>query len=232
MTAWQAVQYVGGGFSLIAFVAAAIFYAYRERSRTNAAIIRSAPPGDRLDAIATVAEFFRVNVSGLSTDQQSAIVLEQLRIRSRRDFLFFYSFILLAILCGSVALAAIFFDNPSRPETKKIACDDKPAQYAETDMTRVVAFSYRTSDPGNPHVSNWSRPTSDRWVEKNDEGENLFSVERRINYGPCDGTVITKIGEPNLQLLISDKNCSSRGLLFRRTPSCAWIGLPKMQDVR
>ncbi len=232
MTAWQAVQYVGSGFSLTAFVVAAVFYTYRERSRTNAAIIRSAQPSDRLEAIATNAEFFRVDVSGLPVAQQAAIVLEQLSIKARREFFFFSAFALLAVLCGAVALAAIVFDRPSQPESKQARCDDKLAQYPETDATRVVAFSYRAADPGNLHVSNWSRPTSDRWVEKNGEGENLFSVERRINYGPCDGTIVARIGEPTLQLLISDKNCQTKGLLFRRMPSCIWLNLPKMEDVR
>jgi hypothetical protein len=228
MTAWHAVQYVGSAFSLIAFVVAAIFYVYRERSRSKAAMIRSAPPADRLRAIESLAEIFHVDVSGLPAKQQMEIVIERLRIRSRRDLLVFYSFVSLAVICGGVVLTAIVFDGS--PVPKPIACNDKPAQNPESDVTRVVAFSYGASDRKNP--SKWARPTPGRWVETNDEGENHFSVERRVNYGPCDGTIVAKMGEPTLQLLISDKSCSTRDLFFRRAPSCSWLGLPKMYDVR
>jgi hypothetical protein len=132
----------------------------------------------------------------------------------------------------AIPIVAVLFGYLYWAKPISTACNDKPAQYAETDVTSVVAFSYHTADPGNPHVSNWSRPTPDRWVEKNDDGENIFSVTGRTNYGVCDGTIVTKMGEPNLQLLISDKNCATRGLLFRRRPACDWAGLPKMQDVR
>ena len=234
MTAWGAIQYVGGGVSLVAFVVAAIFYAYRERLRSHAEIIRSAPEKDRLEAIATDAEFFRVDVGHLSTEAQSEIVLEQLRISSQRNLFLFVSFIVIAIVCGSIALAAILYGAaaPIDPRRHTSQCKDPAAQFPEIEQTRVSAFTYQAADPGNPHPSNWTRTTPDRWVEEISEGQNVFSTEKRINYGICDGTVITKIGEPNLQLLISDKNCVTKGLLFRRLPSCDWIGLPKMENVR
>jgi hypothetical protein len=112
MTGWGAVQYVGGGFSLVAFIVSAIFYAYRERLHTKAAVIKSAPTHDRLEAIATEAEFFRVNVSNLSTEQQSNIVLEQLRMSSRRTLFLFLSFVLIAIICGQSRSRRYFWTRP------------------------------------------------------------------------------------------------------------------------
>jgi hypothetical protein len=70
MSMWGALQYVGTGLSLVAFVVAAIFLAYRARLTQRAEIIRSAPEQQRLEAIATTAEFFRVDVSGLTRAQQ------------------------------------------------------------------------------------------------------------------------------------------------------------------
>ncbi|WP_027519691.1 hypothetical protein [Bradyrhizobium sp. WSM1417] len=235
MSAWQLTQYIGGGFSLVAFVVAAVFYGYREWSRTKAAVVKSAPPSERVEAIATLAEFFRVNIAGLPVERQAEIVLEQLRIKARRDLLFFLSFVFLALICGGVASAAIVFGSPNStpvvPEWSS-KCPDAAAQYAEADATRVSAFNYRATDPGNTHVSNWTRPTPDRWLESANEGETIFAVGKRTHVGICDGTIVTKLDDTGLQLLISDKNCPTRSLMFRRAPSCVWVGLPKMQGVQ
>ena len=75
MTAWYAIPYVGTGLSLVAFAIAAVLYAYRARLKQRADIITSAPQKERLDAIASTAEFFRVDISGLPAKQQQEIVL-------------------------------------------------------------------------------------------------------------------------------------------------------------
>src|SRR5262249_21192009 len=75
MDVWGALQLVGSGLSLVACAVAAILLAYRARLTQRAEIIKSAPENDRLEAIATTAEFFRVDVSRLSRAQQEGIVL-------------------------------------------------------------------------------------------------------------------------------------------------------------
>src|ERR1700722_15395860 len=164
-----AVQYVGGGFSLVAFIVSAIFYAYRERLHTKAAGIKSAPTHDQLEAIATEAEFFRVNVSNLSTEQQSNIFVEELPIA-----------------------------HPMDP----------------------------------PRQTNWTHPTPDRWIESSLGVQNVFSTTRRIHNGFGDGTVVAAVDRANVQLLISDSNCLSKGLYVRILPACAWNGMPQLEDVR
>jgi hypothetical protein len=52
MDIWGALQYVGTGLSLVAFVVAAILFAYRARLKNRAEIIKSAPDKERLEAIA------------------------------------------------------------------------------------------------------------------------------------------------------------------------------------
>jgi uncharacterized membrane protein len=239
MNGWGAIQFVGGGFSLVAFIAAAIFYAYRERLQSRAKIINSAPESDRVEAIATEAAFFRVDVAHLSTEQQSNIVLQQLRISSQRNLFLFLSFILLAFLCAAVVLATIISDvivppTPKPTPTPNVTeCTDPAAQFPETDQTRVSGFTYNATDPGNPHLSTWTRPTEDRWVETASGGvDNLFSVMKRIHIGICDATVVAGIDQPKFQLLISDKNCPTHGFYFRRLPNCDWTGLPPMQNIK
>jgi len=235
MTGFQAVQYVGGGLSLVAFVVAAIFYSYREWLRGEADKIRSAPVEDRLKAIAAVSNFFVVDVSHLPIEEQAKIVLVQIHLRSRRDILICISFISIAAICGAIAILSITYNSQGASPPKPVPaakCDDNTAQYPESEQTRVGAFTYHASDHVNPGPRFWSRPTPDSWIEKSDGRENFFSVQKRVSFGNCDGTVVTKLGDPNFQLLITDKNCITRGLLFRRLPSCEWTGLPPMEDVK
>jgi hypothetical protein len=78
---------VGTGLSLVAFAIAALLLAYRARLTNRAEIIKSAPEKERLEAIATTAEFFRVDVSGLTRAQQQDIALKQIHARARHDLL-------------------------------------------------------------------------------------------------------------------------------------------------
>jgi hypothetical protein len=87
MGIWQTRQYFGSGLSLVAFVVAATLFAYRARVAHCAAIIRSAPEKNRLEAMAATAEFFRVDVSGLTRAQQQEVVLTKIHAYARRDLL-------------------------------------------------------------------------------------------------------------------------------------------------
>ncbi|HEV3374274.1 MAG TPA: DUF6719 family protein [Candidatus Acidoferrum sp.] len=112
---WNAVQYVGTGLSLIAFVVAAIVFAYRAHLKRRVEIIKSAPEKERLDAIAATAEFFRVDVSGLSRAQQQDIIIAQIHARARRDLLATGLILGLAVLLAVVAVVAIVLDKSTPP---------------------------------------------------------------------------------------------------------------------
>src|SRR6266478_7118421 len=98
-----ALQFVGTGLSLVAFVIAAILLAYRARLKHRAEVIKSAPGKERLEAIAITAEFFRVDVSGLTRAQQQEIALTQIRARARRDLLLAGVSLAVAILLAAIA---------------------------------------------------------------------------------------------------------------------------------
>lgn len=106
---WQAIQYVGSGLSLVAFIIAAIIYAYLGRLRERAKIISSAPERERLDAIAATAEWFRVDLSGLSSKQKQAIILAQISARSRRDALIGRYAFGIAVILGLIAVVSIIW---------------------------------------------------------------------------------------------------------------------------
>src|SRR5215470_2242830 len=115
MDMWQALQYVGTGLSLVAFAVAALLLAYRARLTNRAEIIKSAPEKERLEAIATTAEFFRVDVSGLTRAQQQDIALTQIHARARRDLLLAAVSLAVAILLAAVAIVAIWASKAAGP---------------------------------------------------------------------------------------------------------------------
>src|SRR6266481_3291342 len=117
MDMWQALQYVGTGLSLVAFIVAALLLSYRARLTHRAEIIKSAPEKERLEAIATTAEFFRVDVSGLTREQQQDIALTQIHARARRDLLLAGVSLVTAILLAAIALAAIWTSRLAGPAT-------------------------------------------------------------------------------------------------------------------
>jgi hypothetical protein len=115
MNGWGAIQYVGSGLSLVAFIVAAILYAYRAHLRHQAEIIKSAPEKDRLEAIATAAEFFRVDVSKLEPAQQAQIVVTEIEARTRRDLLRAGIAAIVAVLLAIVAIVAMYSPVPDHP---------------------------------------------------------------------------------------------------------------------
>src|SRR6266436_688834 len=115
MDVWGALQYVGSGLSLVAFAVAAILLAYRARLTQRAEIIKSAPENEQLEAIATTAEFLRVDVSRLSRAQQEGIVLAQIHAHARRDLSLAGVSLAFAILLAAIALAAIWVGRAAVP---------------------------------------------------------------------------------------------------------------------
>jgi tetratricopeptide (TPR) repeat protein len=136
MDMWQALQYVGTGLSLVAFIVAALLLAYRAHLTNRAEIIKSAPEKERLDAIATTAEFFRVDVSGLTRAQQQDIALTQIHARARRDLLLAGVSLAVAILLAAIAIAAIWVSKPAGSAT--VVNPSGPVVAAGRDITGPV----------------------------------------------------------------------------------------------
>ena len=104
---WSSIPYVGTGFGLVAFIVAALLYAYRARLGQRAEIIKSAPAEERLAAIETTAELFRVDLTGQSSRQRQQIVLRQLDIKARRELLVAATVLVVAILLAALSIVAM-----------------------------------------------------------------------------------------------------------------------------
>jgi hypothetical protein len=132
MNAWSAIQYVGSGLSLVAFVVAIALFAYRARLKQRARIIQSAPAADRLKAIEATAEFFNVDVSGVPPEQKYKIVMAQIQLRARRELLFAGVSLAIAVLLAIVAIVAILGNRSSAIASR---------EHTEADESYYIAAS-------------------------------------------------------------------------------------------
>ncbi len=106
--------------------------------------------------------------------------------------------------------------RPARPIAED-APTDAPAIYPETDATRVRGFQF-TSSPSEikPGLRKWALLPSDVWEQTYPDGTKEFNyVVKRIHLAECDGTVVSKKGEPEFQGFFPDKNCDQKTFMFR-----------------
>lgn len=98
---WGAIQYVTGGLTLVAFVAAAASWAYvayiRARERT---ITKVTDKNHRAEAVQAVLQRYHIDTANLTPDHQYRLALEQMRAQQRR-------FVITASLVGLLCL--VFF---------------------------------------------------------------------------------------------------------------------------
>src|SRR6266542_4335497 len=136
-------------------------------------------------------------------------------------------------LAALVLAATVYIGAIARPDPYPIPAKDAQARFPESKETRVNSFTYQAADPTNAGPRYWRRSVSgDGWVERTPAGdESFFQIDKRTNYGGCDGTVVSKIGEPNFQLLIPDRGCPNMELKFRRSTNGNWMGLPRMENI-
>lgn len=241
MSAFQAIQYVGGGLSLVAFVVAAFLYAYRAKLRSHIEIIRSAPENDRLQAIATAAEFFQVDVSQLSIDQRYSIVVEELRIRAKRDLLLFSFAIVTAIVLAAVTITASLNAVGPGPAPNNVpvaqngVAGDAQAKRAEISQTRINSFAVRIPNvpAGDNGLRLWVR-AGDVWEERIPDGRIMnHRIEGRISLNSCDGTKSRKEENQGLEFFVPDQGCPGMMVMFRRTgsPWSPWLPMFQINSI-
>ena len=87
---------VFGGLSFLA--AAACFISYRARLKKDIELVNSTRLEDRLSAIEIIAKRFSVEIGGLTNDQKTMIVRDQIEIRARRERMIFIGLIIIPII--------------------------------------------------------------------------------------------------------------------------------------
>ncbi|HEU4556416.1 MAG TPA: hypothetical protein VFS20_01160 [Longimicrobium sp.] len=116
---FEAIRYISSGFTLIAFVVAALVWAYGRTVDNRRQMIRDAQTDRQADLVARTLRGMNIDVRKLSPNQQYKLALEQLRARSRKSYLVAAVVVLLAIIAAIVAVqpgvAAALFRVPDRP---------------------------------------------------------------------------------------------------------------------
>ena len=135
MSVWSAIPYVGTGFGLVAFIVAALLYAYRARLGQRAEIIKSAPAEERLAAIESTAELFRVDLTGLTSRQRQEIVLRQIQLKARRELLVAGIALVIAVLLAAVSIVAM--EQPASEKTiSEQTTSPPPSSPAQSDSVK------------------------------------------------------------------------------------------------
>jgi hypothetical protein len=81
---WNAISYVTGGFTLIAFITAAGAFIWLRLIRRDEVALSRASPSDIPAILDRIARQFHIDTASLTKEQKHGIVLEQLRLQSER----------------------------------------------------------------------------------------------------------------------------------------------------
>ena len=121
MPFWDAISYVTGGVTLVAFAVAAILGAYYYRTRSKERMLKLAAKDERAEVIRDMQEFFQVDAAGLSDSQKVKIILEQIKAKSNRYASNVRVAIIVVVIFGLLAALSFFLQpepDPPPPEVE------------------------------------------------------------------------------------------------------------------
>jgi hypothetical protein len=104
---WEAIKYVSTGFTLCAFVVAALLSYFKSQTQEQRKRIESARPEDRADLVVRTLEFFNIDTTGLSRDQQFLIAMRQINGRIERFRIVAIVVVVLAIIGAGLSAYAL-----------------------------------------------------------------------------------------------------------------------------
>jgi hypothetical protein len=144
---WSAIQYVTGGASLVAFLAAVTAWAYRSHMVAREHLIAKLPKEDRYKAAQDLLENLKIDTKHLTNEQKYDLAKAQIRARERRYAIAAGVICLLVLLFGLLT-ALIIRHEPDAPRAAQLRINgvfpgDKPD--AEVQITAFVngeVFTY------------------------------------------------------------------------------------------
>lgn len=236
---WQAIQYVGSGFTLAAFVVAVIAWIVKSKSEERERLIGSARETERADLVRDALEFFRIDTTGLTKAQQYQLALEQIRERARRFRIVAMVVCTIAVL-GAGATYAILRSNASSTGglTGALAQDEKKpltllASIWKVELdTKGALLTTKEFAAGSGHVSATSLEELAEWVSnqlgltaRDDVSPTAVRLKVQI---PADLTnekpIIQRIPDGKMDVLLWDVRGSGKS----RTP-LTWEAVKEMQ---
>jgi hypothetical protein len=166
MNLWSAIQYVTSGLGLAAFAIAVGLLAYQTRLSSREKLIKSVSPKDRPKIIADTAEFFHVDISGLTLEQQEKVVQEQVKYRWRRNLLAAICLIVLALILAYVVVTIVAKRDPAPqfgeaiPTFSDVSCR-REGSLKSTEFQRSAIAIFRNNH-GAPVRLDWINYLGDR----------------------------------------------------------------------
>jgi hypothetical protein len=159
--AWQAIQYVGSGLSLVAFISAVGLFAYSAYLRSRTRIIQSLPAKDRIDEITTTAAAFRVDTSKLTRQQLEEVILAQIFQRGRRDLLLGIVAVIFAIILGGISILAILHPTDRHATTSSTVVT--PSSPQPPGLTTITLNATNEKTAVDPNFNGNFREYVDPW---------------------------------------------------------------------
>jgi hypothetical protein len=133
---WEAIQYVSGWGSLVAFVVAGVATVLSRMIRQRGNLIELAPEASRPELVRNALEWFHVDTSKLSHQAQYDLALRQIEERARR---FKYTAIVIVVLAVVLAIAFLVATrdvgskpNPMSQAPAPAKADESPTNVYKT----------------------------------------------------------------------------------------------------
>jgi len=115
MGTWEAIGLVSSGATLVAFVVAAAYSAFRFSTGQTERMIQSASEAERPALVEAALRHFPVDTNGLTRDQKYTLVSEQIRAHGRSQTNGLLAICFVALLLAAVAAFALSKDDTPNP---------------------------------------------------------------------------------------------------------------------
>ncbi|MCK6376959.1 MAG: hypothetical protein L6Q69_23070 [Zoogloea sp.] len=143
---WEAIAFVSSGVTLTAFLAAVIAWVYKAKAEERERLIRTAKPEQRADLVRNALEFFHVDTTGLTREQQYNLAIEQIRARAQRFKVVAALVCFLSVVAAAVAIYAMEGDKtkPSAAALAPSLLDEGKFRLQQIDEVLAAALKLQT----------------------------------------------------------------------------------------
>ncbi|WP_457388423.1 hypothetical protein [Roseateles sp. P5_E1] len=112
---WTVIQYVTGGFALMAFLGAVVASVRLRSIRRDEVALSKAVPADVPQVLDRIAGRFHVDTTSLTREQKAALVRDQLQLQAEKFRLTLRAGLLALIVLAALTAFAVFVANREDP---------------------------------------------------------------------------------------------------------------------
>ncbi len=178
MDIWNAIKFVTGGLTLVAFIAAAASLVYRRYLLHEENIVKSAPDSDRANIILAKYSGITVDVTKLTRDQKFQIATTQIGQKANQfkvgAMLVGFIAVLLAIL-AVVAIIEASNENKGKIEGEKTQLEAEKAQ-----LTHIINDMLVTLDNKSTELFKLVKNTNAKLIKDDSVPMELLKAKEQI----------------------------------------------------